>query len=113
MRPMRRARLWLETCRLWILLVTVPQTLLWSGVNGSGGAWMILGHAALVLLFFVSLDLSYLRVGSDPRLSFERDRFRHDLPLAESARIELSFHRTTCLTKRRGIRYPHPIRVES
>jgi 1,4-dihydroxy-2-naphthoate octaprenyltransferase len=86
---MRRAAVWLESCRLWLLPLSLPQAMMWSEVTGSGGVWMVIVHSALVLLYFLSLDQVFLVENLDPPFGLRRDRYRHDARTAEVARSAL------------------------
>ncbi len=72
---MRSVKLWIGTLRLWVLPLTLPYALMWASVEGSGGAWMVAAHSALVLMYFLSLDQTFLREQLDPRMGLLRDRF--------------------------------------
>lgn len=60
--------------RVSMLWLTVPLTVMWAGVSGSGGVLMVIAHALLVLLYFTTFDSRVMSMGLEPRLALTRGR---------------------------------------
>lgn len=67
---------WIESTRLYVLLLSTPYALIWMREPASGGFLIVLAHGLLVLLYFLSLDQARLTHGREPLLGLTRDRER-------------------------------------
>ncbi|MEM8834884.1 MAG: hypothetical protein AAGD00_03585 [Planctomycetota bacterium] len=76
----------LESIRLPMLAFSLPYVALWARHAGTGGWALLIAHAALLIFYLTSFDLSLLDEGRDPRFGVLRGRRHWSRTLASRAR---------------------------